>query len=115
MITPDFGFRKVRLLRELGQVGLIVLRYSPKSLNPWVEGSNPSGGSFPKALQAATLRHNGFTRRDLRQQSGRPRWCLLVPAGATLDGTNLGTGTYDVTVPGTIALVFSHVSGPVRR
>jgi len=52
-------------------VGLTL--YGFQSLNPWVEGSSPSGGSFPKALQDATLRHNGFTRRDLRQQSGRSR------------------------------------------
>jgi len=39
----------------------------------------------------------------LRQQNGRPRWCLLVPAGASFDGTNPGTGADDVTGFGTSA------------
>ncbi|MCL2120567.1 MAG: hypothetical protein FWH27_19310, partial [Planctomycetaceae bacterium] len=55
-----------------------------------------------KALQDTTLRHKGCTRRDLWQQSGRPRWCLSVPTGATLGGTNPGTGAYDVTGSGTL-------------
>ena len=71
------------------------------TLNPWVEGSSPSGGSFHKALQVATLRHNGFTRRDLRQPRNHRKSSSLVPVGTSFDGTISGTGTDDVTGFGT--------------